>query len=183
MAEKRQAEFLAGRLHARMALSHLGQDHADIPIGPDRAPVWPTGIAGSLSHSYGQCCCLLTSEASRVCGVDIEAVAAGTALEAIEKRCLSHRERAWVDAQHDMPANVMATLLFSAKETIYKAYRSRVGRFFGFECAEFVELTDDGVLRLRLTETLHLTLPRDLVIPVSYEVRPGFVLTWIMGSG
>ena len=48
--EKRRAEFAAGRSLARIALTEIG--HAPCAIAQaDRAPVWPLGIVGSITHS------------------------------------------------------------------------------------------------------------------------------------
>src|SRR5690606_10927778 len=57
-ASKRQCEYLAGRLCARHALHRLtGQ--ADVPaVGEDRAPHWPAGVVGSITHSQGQAAAL-----------------------------------------------------------------------------------------------------------------------------
>src|SRR5277367_2552834 len=51
----RRTEFLAGRACARSALRKLADGRADdaIPIGPDRAPVWPAGIVGAITHAHG----------------------------------------------------------------------------------------------------------------------------------
>ncbi|WP_352542194.1 hypothetical protein [Mesorhizobium sp. M0018] len=49
----RGAEFLAGRAMADAALQALGQLTTEIPIGPDRAPVWPKGSVGSITHARG----------------------------------------------------------------------------------------------------------------------------------
>jgi 4'-phosphopantetheinyl transferase EntD len=46
----RALEFASGRAYAKRALSMLGIDNVDLPIGPNRAPVWPTGIVGSITH-------------------------------------------------------------------------------------------------------------------------------------
>jgi 4'-phosphopantetheinyl transferase EntD len=52
--EERLRELQSGRVYAKAALSMLGVDDIELPIGPDRAPVWPTGIVGSITHAkYG----------------------------------------------------------------------------------------------------------------------------------
>lgn len=51
MVPIRVREFTAGRTAARAALHQLaGRDFA-IPRRPDRAPAWPAGFCGSISHS------------------------------------------------------------------------------------------------------------------------------------
>lgn len=48
--EKRVREFRAGRACARRALKCLGITDFSLVVGPDRAPVWPDGIIGSITH-------------------------------------------------------------------------------------------------------------------------------------
>lgn len=51
---KRQQEFCSGRFCAHRVLDRLG--YQDIPVLADQygAPVWPSGITGSISHSGGK---------------------------------------------------------------------------------------------------------------------------------
>lgn len=46
----RQAEFAAGRHAARQAMARLGLPARPIPMAGDRAPIWPAGVTGSITH-------------------------------------------------------------------------------------------------------------------------------------
>ena len=46
----RQREFAGGRTCARRALLRLGHAAQPIPVGACRAPVWPHGVVGSITH-------------------------------------------------------------------------------------------------------------------------------------
>src|ERR1700730_5253469 len=46
-AKPRRDEFHTGRALARAALAQLDCKPAAIPVGQDRAPVWPTGFIGT----------------------------------------------------------------------------------------------------------------------------------------
>ncbi|MBN1173619.1 MAG: 4'-phosphopantetheinyl transferase, partial [Micromonosporaceae bacterium] len=50
---RRRAEFTTGRHCARLALASLGVEPAAILAGPDRAPRWPAGIVGTITHCDG----------------------------------------------------------------------------------------------------------------------------------
>jgi len=180
MAKKRQADHLAGRIFARLALSGLGAERIDLPIGSDRAPIWPNGVKGSLSHSHGHACCLATKNEALTCGVDLEKVASGSGLDAIRQKCLNSSERVWIRHQTDIAPDALATLLFSAKESIFKAYHGTVGRFFGFESAEVQDRTDTNILLFQITESLHPTLPKNYEVPVHFDIIGDVVLTWII---
>jgi enterobactin synthetase component D / holo-[acyl-carrier protein] synthase len=51
--ESRRREFVTARRCAREALAKLG--HAPTPIrsGPQREPLWPAGLVGSITHTSG----------------------------------------------------------------------------------------------------------------------------------
>lgn len=176
---KRRADFLAGRLLARHALTEFGAPASDLPIGADRAPVWPVGLNGSISHS-GHTCAVLVARDDHLCGVDCEGMLGGSALDAVLKQCLSPGERDWTQQQSRHPAALATSLVFSAKESIFKALAPRVQQFFGFECAEVTGWEDTGCLTLRLTRTLHPDAPEGLTLRAQYEVNEDRVVTWIL---
>src|SRR5471032_3077916 len=70
---KRQAEFLAGRVCARAALQQLEGLNFIPAIGDDRAPVWPSHISGSITHSTGRAAAIEIGRAHwRGLGMDLE---------------------------------------------------------------------------------------------------------------
>lgn len=46
----RAREFESGRAYAKRALGMLGVHNVDLPIGPNRSPIWPTRVVGSITH-------------------------------------------------------------------------------------------------------------------------------------
>ena len=72
----RRAEFAAGRAAARAAMAALGLPPQPIPMGEDRAPVWPAGMTGSISHCAGACLAVAgLSDRWGGLGVDVEPLA------------------------------------------------------------------------------------------------------------
>ncbi|TVP70859.1 MAG: 4'-phosphopantetheinyl transferase superfamily protein [Rhodobacteraceae bacterium] len=180
MADKRAAEFLAGRLVAALGAEALGVAPQEIVIGPGRAPLWPAGLAGSITHSGQRCACLVTRRADLICGIDLEHIAQGAALRAIMDRCLSGPERMLAQQGLGLPADQAATLMFSAKETIFKALYPTVGRIFGFDAAEVARDLEGRALLLHLTDALHPTLPAGLALAPRYILRADHLLTLII---
>lgn len=174
-APKRQAEFLAGRAMAKQALQSLNQPSKDIPIGPTRAPIWPEGIAGSISHARGHCAAIVTTLPNTDLGVDIEGIATGTALKAIRKKALTCLENTLSADQPDS----LATLIFSAKETLFKALYPTVQTHFGFDAACLAHIPAHGQARFILTRDLHATLKAGTAFDVRYRLNPDHVLTWL----
>lgn len=175
--DKRQAEFLAGRALAMSAQQASGHIPAQVAIGDDRAPVWPAGLAGSISHARGHCACYLVPSAHGHPGIDIETIASGQGLDAILRLTVNPSETALLSAAAD-PA-VAATLCFSAKETLFKALYPVVRRHFGFHCAELCALPASDHVILELTETLHPSLSAGLRFDIAYESAGDHVVTWL----
>ncbi len=175
---KRQGEFLAGRVLARAALECLRRGNVPIAIGDQGAPVWPIGISGSISHSHGKCVCLLVADENRLVGIDVEKVATGAALDAILKEALSAEERNRVLRQTRFDATLLATLIFSAKETIFKALHPVVRQFFGFDAAIFNGIGDDDRLRFSIVQSLDECMPKNAEIRIDFETGGGFARTW-----
>ncbi len=180
MAKKRQADYLAGRIMAKLALSEMNATTTELPIGDNRAPIWPIGLNGSLSHSKGLACCMVTNDHNTACGVDIEHLASASASNAILKKCLNDAERDWLSTQTNRAPDLAATLIFSGKESIFKAYHRVVGRFFGFESAQVIGGMSDHLIQFELTEDLHPTLPKGYQVPIHFEIQDNTVLTWIL---
>lgn len=179
--DKRCAEFLAGRLMAQGVMGALGVPCTAIPIGEDRAPVWPAGLRASISHARGRVCCLGGPETSGTPGIDVEEIAEGRALTAIRKVSLTEPERAVVAAQAD--GALWSTAVFSGKEALFKALYPQVGRIFGFHAAALTEIGEDGALHLQLTEDLTEGLPEGRRFQITCERHGNHVLTWLLHRG
>lgn len=125
----RQTEFAAGRAAARAAMVELGMAPKPIPAGPDRAPIWPPDVIGSISHTDCFCIAVVAfTENLQSVGVDIEAA---TPLEGdlIAMVC-SDMEQARIAGPDSAQ---LAKLIFSAKEAAYKAQYPLTGMLFGFD--------------------------------------------------
>jgi enterobactin synthetase component D len=173
--DKRKAEFLAGRAMANAALHALDRPPATVPIGANRAPNWPQGITGSISHARGHCAAIVSTSPDVHLGVDIEALATAGALKAIRKTALTTPERALLEGYPD----AFATLIFSAKETIFKALHPIVQSYFGFDAARLLTPPKDGSAHFTLTRGLHDTLREGTLLNVQYRLRDDHVVTWL----
>ncbi|MEU8071903.1 4'-phosphopantetheinyl transferase superfamily protein [Micromonospora sp. NPDC049151] len=132
----RRQEFVTARRCAREALARLGYAPAPIRPGPRREPVWPAGVVGSITHCSGyRAAAVAPSGALAGLGIDAEPHeplpdgVAGAVLTAGEPERLAALRAA-------DPATHWDRLLFSAKESVYKAWYPLTGRWLGFEEAE-----------------------------------------------
>lgn len=154
---KRQAEFYFGRLTARQALGALGIPTFEVAIGASRQPIWPAGVIGSISHThaYAAAVALRRGDGSGV-GIDLEHVAGPDAAAALSTTTVDAEELRYLETlTHLLPVNTLLTATFSAKESLFKAAFNEVGRYFDFSAAHvFLVDPEEGIIRLRLTETL-----------------------------
>lgn len=178
MAPRRLADFLAGRVLGRLAVRELADCEVQLPIGEDGAPAWPKGIIGSISHSHGFCCCLASNIETTALGVDLERIVDDRGAQAIQSVCLSQSERAFLCRQGDGMPLVLMTLIFSAKETIFKAYARVIGRHFGFGSIQLVGLSEDKVLEFEFVGANLYPIEVGHRVFVNYELRENFVRTW-----
>lgn len=176
--EKRRAEYLAGRAMTQAAMALLG--HAPTPVSnaASRAPVWPAGLTGSISHARGRCACLLSRNTEQTCGIDTEAMASGRSLAAILSETLSAEERDTI-TKGAFSVATNATLAFSAKEALFKALYPRVDRHFGFDAAKLHSPPDARNLTLTLTTNLTEALRAGQSFTLRHSQTDTHVLTWL----
>jgi 4'-phosphopantetheinyl transferase EntD len=133
--EKRRREFTTARACARTALAELGLPEQAIPTGPRGAPRWPDGIVGSITHCDGYRACAVARDADlATIGVDAEPNAALP--DGLLGDIALPEERPRLAALAlDQPEVSWDRLLFSAKESVYKAWFPLAERWLGFEDA------------------------------------------------
>ncbi|RRH77933.1 4'-phosphopantetheinyl transferase family protein [Falsigemmobacter faecalis] len=166
----RQAEFLAGRMAARAAMADLGFAPAAVPRGADRAPLWPEGLCGSLTHTEGLALAVVLRQGLLSPGLDLEPA---TDLPAeLIPAILTPAERIWAAAQPQ--PGLAARLIFVAKEAGYKAQYPLSRSLLSFQEAEF-EQTTPGRFRLRLLRAAG-GLPAATVLEGRWDAGSGFIL-------
>jgi 4'-phosphopantetheinyl transferase EntD len=127
--EKRCRQFVAGRQYARSAMAQLGLGPVALGVLPSRAPEWPPGITGSITHA-GSVCVTLVAPASDFFGIGVDVEASTPLSRELHPRICTPDELA---------ANVttargtdVAKMLFVVKEAFFKAYHPVTGHFLGF---------------------------------------------------
>lgn len=158
--DKRRREYLAGRISAGYALGQLlGPDasQGEIVGDDDDVPRWPEGVVGSISHGAGfGYAAVAAAHRYRGLGVDVERVVSAQQAGRLGARVLNEREMSLRrGGSGDLTEAEMFTLVFSAKESAYKALFPRYRRVLGFSDVELErrEAGDGGgrrgALRLR----------------------------------
>ena len=141
MSAGRRQEFSAGRAHARIALQSLrvgmgvGLDSPVVPMGADRAPLWPQGFVGSISHA-GELVLAVAAPWTLLSalGVDLEPALLLDG-DLLNRVCRPEEVTRLADSPEPLRE---AKLIFSAKESVYKCVAPVLGIFLDFPDLEIL---------------------------------------------
>jgi 4'-phosphopantetheinyl transferase EntD len=139
---KRQAEFFHGRMAARYALAHFGQAGATVGTGQSREPLWPEGIIGSISHNQRYAAAIaLDARTHGAIGIDLETVIPAQMRDTLLATAVTPGELDYLlRLTSHLPLELLLTIVFSAKESFYKAAFPTVGRIFDFDAVALYSL-------------------------------------------
>ncbi|MCZ6808046.1 MAG: 4'-phosphopantetheinyl transferase superfamily protein [Deltaproteobacteria bacterium] len=170
--DRRIDQFTAGRVCARQALARLGVD-AGIPVlqGEDRAPIWPDGFVGSITHTDSWCAAAV-ARASEVRAIGIDLEPSTPLKESVLNRICTPAERQWLAEVSD--PGLMGKVVFSAKEAVYKCQYPLTHEFLGFH-AVALDL-EDGFFRAVFQQDAG-ELRRGDSISGRYLIEEGIVAT------
>ena len=158
---KRKAEHLAGRI----AVAHALPDHTVPGIGPSGEPRWPQGVSGSITHSGTQAMAVVTRDHPALIGIDCETILPENEAREIKDGIIDAQEES-VLSRSGYPFALALTLVFSAKESLFKALFPQVQAWMGFDSARVTQLVDK-------TLTLALTCQR-----AGYPKGTAFTVHW-----
>ncbi|MFI2352744.1 4'-phosphopantetheinyl transferase [Streptomyces sp. NPDC019443] len=172
--DKRKREFAAGRWCARRAMAGIGVPPAPILPGPRGEPRWPSGVLGAITHCDGYAAAVVARQGD-VLSLGADAEPASPLPDGILEAVALPGERAGLlrCRRHD-PSLPWDRLLFSAKESVYKAWFPMTGRPLEFEDA-FITFDPDGG-----------TFTAQLLVPgwrLGDSVLTGFEGRWAVRAG
>jgi enterobactin synthetase component D len=161
---KRRAEFLAGRFCARRALEAIMHMPPQIPIGRDRNPVWPDSVKGSISHSNTNAVAVVT-DSSAICGIgiDIENRISDTTISNLRAQIVLPDElKLFINSK--LSDTVIFTIIFSVKESFFKAAYPIVKKYFDFDAISVlrIDIRKRDIL-FRINYNLHTSLQRGML--------------------
>ncbi len=142
---KRRREFATARALAREGLARFfGMHDFNLLNDKNRAPIWPQGIAGSLSHSSTRAWVALVDATYGTIGID------GENRDKLE-RSLWHltmhdEEIAYLETLRTSTQKRRALVIYSAKEALYKAQFPWTQKFVDFKAVQ-IRLDEDGSLQ------------------------------------
>lgn len=134
------SEFLAGRWCAEEALQCLGAGSTHVAMAPNRAPIWPAGVVGSITHS-GDFAAAAVAWAKDIAGlgIDSEQIIDPAAARDIADICMVD-ESTLVKATDDRSFGEFCTFVFSAKEAVFKCLFPLTQKFLEFSDVRITSL-------------------------------------------
>ncbi|MFI5674045.1 4'-phosphopantetheinyl transferase family protein [Streptomyces cellulosae] len=141
---KRRREFTVVRSCARRAMEKLGVPPQPVLPGERGAPRWPAGLTGSMTHCDGYCAAALV-RATDLASLGIDAEPDGPLPEGVLDAVSLPQERERLLRLADgHPAIHWDRLLFSAKESVYKAWFPLTQQWLDFSEADIDIRVDDA---------------------------------------
>lgn len=175
---KRRAEYLASRFLVRSVMAQIGIPDFILTNAADRSPCWPAGIQASLSHSAGVVVLAVSQQRSSV-GVDVEQQMSETTAHEIADLLMNQQEQQLL---RSLPVtfSAAATLLFSLKESVYKALWPQLHQPMDFHHAalESVNLAQQHAT-LRLTQHFSDAFPAGTLLQATFLWRDNQVITQV----
>lgn len=118
---RRRKEFFAGRSLARVAMQRLSLPPVAIPRNSSGSPKWPSGMIGSITHNKKWVAVAVARrDPVEALGIDLET--AGDVTADLRDMIRTYEDCAQLDD----------TVLFTAKEAVYKAVHPIRGEFLEF---------------------------------------------------
>jgi 4'-phosphopantetheinyl transferase EntD len=158
----RRSEFAAGRAVAHVALARLHAAAGPVLPGPAGEPRWPDGVVGSITHCAGYRACAV-AWARDVAAIGIDAEPCLALADGLLTAVAGAAERVWLaELSAAGPGTPWDRVLFSAKESVYKAWHQRTGERPGL-----LGMT----VRICPAGTFAADLPRGSARPASPRLR------------
>lgn len=171
---KRKQEFLAGRICAKESLLKLGISVECLKKNNDGSPQYPIGVCGSITHNKHFAISIVSNHYQSI-GIDIEEVIKKERLDRLKKSFVFENEFDFLNEN----AELNGTLIFSAKESLYKLIRPLCGTYFGFEQAR-VRALGSTEFEIELLGNDQSLLPYARVYKGAWILYKNNIVTWIL---
>jgi 4'-phosphopantetheinyl transferase EntD len=178
---ERVQEFAAGRQCARRAMAEFAIRDFPLLMGADRRPLWPDTLAGSITHTRGFCAAAV-AERARLGTLGLDSEVAGGVDENLWPAICLPQELAWLDTLPREARTAAATLLFSAKEALYKCQYPLFAQRLDFHDIQIAPLDwgrPRGAFTVRPTRPIAIIEAARVPLVVQYVFHDGLVSTGV----
>jgi enterobactin synthetase component D len=177
--KKRRAEYTAGRYCAHKALEGFSVPRPNSVIGSkeDRCPSWPSGFVGSITHvdDFAWSAVGLSTVWKSI-GIDTEKLISRETFSEIHSLIATHQELS-------LPATTLTdlqlfSLIFSAKESVFKCLYPLVQQMFDFTDVSIVSVNvDTNQFMARTLIPLGLIFPAGSILVGRFALDQKYVYT------
>ncbi|TDO98908.1 4'-phosphopantetheinyl transferase family protein [Marinomonas balearica] len=168
---KRKASFVAGRLAVQNLLQHVNIPNVVISRAEDGSPIWPKGWKGSIAHADNQAvACVISHDLKNSknltgLGIDVENLEKSNLLFETQKMIANDGEVILLESR-GYARDIALTMIFSIKESVFKAVYPAYGKYFDFLDAELISASDSNEWQVRLTTHLSDIFPKGFTLRV-----------------
>ena len=140
----RKRDYLMGRYCAKQALLNFGSPTANLTPGKNGCPIWPKGVIGSISHTNGMAVAVVADQ-QLYSGIGVDMEKRVSENEANKIMPVIGAPEEWEIITHNFQGDIKTgfTVLFSAKESIYKALYPSVNDIFDFSEARLASFAPE----------------------------------------
>lgn len=178
---ERKNEYLCGRVLAQAVLNHhFGLDQP-ITSMREHLPIWPTHILGSISHSQNKLVVALSYNAIYL-GIDIEHWVSSEFAQESAHLILTPSE---LDLWKSKAAGFFdfaryVSLVFSVKESLYKAVYPTAKQYIDFLEASIVDINfENQTLTLALTSQIQQRYQLLEQYQAGWTIEQDHIMTWV----
>lgn len=172
VVRKRKTEFAVGRFLSTLLLEGYGVKTRAIDVGTGGEPIWPDNFIGSISHSEGvTICCVLRLSRFQYIGIDVELALNRKEYLVIANEVLRVEEFKFFE-QCSIPNEIITTIIFSAKEALFKAIYRDINQNLSFSTFEVVAWDEvNQAIVLKLTRHLAAFFPKGRCFECKYATK------------
>ncbi len=189
---KRQAEFFAGRYCVKNSLTKSkltnNAQGVVVGIGHNRSPIWPKGIIGSITHTDNAAVSIIAPDSAYTyLGVDIEKIMPIEQAHDIKTTILTTDELKKIDSIYPgrltLPLNILITLIFSAKESLFKALYKNVQSYFDFNVAFTKKIDLESLaIYMSIEENFAKKYQLSNCYKLNYNISEEYVMTTLVSA-
>jgi enterobactin synthetase component D len=173
---KRKAEYIAGRYCALKILNSLGITAYNIFSNEDRSPIWPRNVLGSITHANNYVSVSISNDSNLFgLGRDSEYIFSKVHTKEVGLSIAQNKELNYFKGFSE---EEFFTLVYSAKESLFKAIYPATKCFFNFDDMEMTYL-DHKTFKIKPKKLLNKFFKPGQIFIGSYLFAEGLVHTGI----
>ncbi len=178
---KRQKEFLAGRYCIFEAAKTFNINLSVLAMSTKGAPIWPKELVGSISHTKGFVIGVVgLKKHFKSIGIDTEEIIGEPKYPVIEKNILTSSDYQFINNHKNQSKNELYTLIFSAKEALFKLIHPLTQNYFGFQEAHIVDINlEEKTFKICLDSNQSGLLNFNGFYEGEYEIHKNRIVTFL----